>query len=133
MSPRLRTALLVAGIALNVHAILRARRIVADALNLDGDPDDGCGASWCPCRYQPDDEGDCDGETLARPTAADAEYWLQRAREGGLARRPVAFDELCGDVTKLGGGYTCVKPAGHPGLLHSGGGYSWTTNLRRAL
>lgn len=51
---RLRSLILAAGCALQVHTILRARRIVAQALEVDGDPDQSCGR-WCSCQLALDD------------------------------------------------------------------------------
>lgn len=52
---RLRSLILAAGCALQVHTILRARRIVAQALELDGDPEAGCCERWYSCRLVFDD------------------------------------------------------------------------------
>lgn len=102
MSPRLARLLLAAGTALHAHTILRARRILADSLNLDGDADSGCGTSWCPCQVRLDD----DEATVDTVCAVDF---------------PVTG--LTGD--------RCEKPTGHVGL-HAGGGYMWTDGFGRA-
>lgn len=99
MSPRLVRLLLAAGTALQVHTILRARRVLRDSLNLDGDPDSGCGTSWCPCENFP-----CDLDELP-------------PLDNTIARCAAVF-------LNTEGKDRCEKADGHGGL-HSGGGYMW--------
>lgn len=118
MTPRLAQLLLTAGLALHVHTILRARRILTDALNLDGDPDGACGASWCPCQVALEDE----------PRTHNLRRTDDQPAISGDSIHAAVTGAICVSAIPYGGGHTCTLPAGHGGL-HAAGGWRWTDSF----